>query len=140
MTSSRFNLGSTSKTLNLSLFRFNERSMSENLALHKLRSTYLGFFFFFFFFFDGNLPRLVCELGSRIVNFFVVFQPKYSLGLIPMSGRAINHLQSHCFTFNLNQLNTTQHFESNPNFTASHRMSSSCTILPKARNSLSMKR
>ena len=86
------------------------------------------------FFFDGNLPRLVCELGSRIVNIFVVFQPKYSLGLIPMSGRAINHLQSHCFTFNLNQLNTTQHFESNPNFTASHRMSSSCTILPKARN------
>ena len=32
MTSSRFDLGSTSKTLNLSLLRFNERSGSENLA------------------------------------------------------------------------------------------------------------
>ena len=33
MTLSRFNLGSTSKTLNLSLLRFNERFGSENLAL-----------------------------------------------------------------------------------------------------------
>ena len=32
MTSSRFDLGSTSKTLNLSLLRFNERSGSENLG------------------------------------------------------------------------------------------------------------
>ena len=32
MTSSRFDPGSTSKTLNLSLLRFNERSGSENLA------------------------------------------------------------------------------------------------------------
>ena len=32
MTSSRFDLGSTSKTLNLSLLRFNERSGSENLV------------------------------------------------------------------------------------------------------------
>ena len=34
MTSSRFDLGSTSKTLNLSLLRFNERSGSENLACY----------------------------------------------------------------------------------------------------------
>ena len=32
MTTSWFDLGSTSKTLNLSLFRFNERSGSENLV------------------------------------------------------------------------------------------------------------
>ena len=32
MTSSRFDLGSTSKTLNLSFLRFNERSGSENFV------------------------------------------------------------------------------------------------------------
>jgi len=33
MTSSRFDFGSTSKTLNLSFLQFNERSESENLEL-----------------------------------------------------------------------------------------------------------
>ena len=36
MTSSRFDLSSSLKTLNLSLLRFNEQSESENLACHTI--------------------------------------------------------------------------------------------------------
>ena len=42
MTSSRFDLGSTSKTLNLSLLRFNERSGSENLGLDETLNVFAG--------------------------------------------------------------------------------------------------
>ena len=53
--SSRFDPGSTSKILNLSLLRFNERFGSENLGLnhatkHSLIFIYNIFFFPFFFF------------------------------------------------------------------------------------------
>ena len=42
MTSSRFDLGSTSKTLNLALLRFNERSGSENLTSERVSPDMTG--------------------------------------------------------------------------------------------------
>ena len=65
MTSSRFDLGPTSKPLNLSLLRFNERSRSENLdemhGFHKFChiSTCLSFFEIFLFERHGFIWSLV---------------------------------------------------------------------------------
>ena len=82
MTSSQFDLGSTSKTLNLSLLRFNERSGFQNLvqqfdhppkcqltlrgmqsALQRLDPKIWPPILFFFFFFFNN------DFNSYLMNF-----------------------------------------------------------------------
>ena len=97
MVQSRFNLGSTLKTLNLSLLRFNKRFGSKNLGLRdnnfygpwrknfgnsvillpKLLNLSVSLYSFFFYFSDTNskLPKLISYFVSFSLFFLCILAP-----------------------------------------------------------------
>ena len=74
MTSSRFNLGSTLKTLNLSLLQFNERSGSENLDFDNLAHNYSPVSIFVI---NGlqNLTSFFCNVFLDVFSCGSIFFP-----------------------------------------------------------------
>ena len=60
MMPSRFDIGSTSKTLNLSLLRFNEQSGSENLDIY---------IYIYMFFFDELIYDITIFFLSLLIYF-----------------------------------------------------------------------